>query len=447
MKPDLITQDFRVVSFDLNPPEFNFNYTIANRGEASSGNFNVGFYLSQDQFIDRTDTLLSPINSNTFFSNLDAGQNTDPLNTIVSLDGHILTGEYYLGMFIDNLDMVSESDEQNNTSSQVLRIMMEPDLKGSYFKIAPTSADAGNNIHVDFEISNDGLVSPSQAVKVDFFLSDNPDIDPDQDFLLHSEEVDRGVLNPHSSSGRLQANIDLEKPYSNFPYSGGDGTYYIGMVIDPNNNISEINEFNNSNGGKFLDYDSLDITNTSPPVTIQLPPSPRLNPRHTGIGDTDFDGNGPQLVAIPEVSIAPNGRSIEVTFEEITFKETKADGTSFSVRNATAAVYTLDDLFNDQGIQGYIFEELDDDGILEGENDKISSELDEYFFPELQAPGQRTYEDNDHDVNLIPGGDLISQYAVFGDADGGLFGGPDQPWLRVQAFKPIDVFLAPDPWL
>ena len=90
------------------------------------------------------------------------------------------------------------------------------------------------------------------------------------------------------------------------------------------------------------------------------------------------------------------------------------------------------------------FAELDNDGRREGENDKISSNSDEYVFPQQQRPGQRTYEDNNHDVDYLPGGDLISQYAVVGDTDGVLFGGPDQPILQVLAFNPIDVFLAPE---
>ena len=437
MQPDLVIQDFSVGFSNLNPPEFNFNYTIENRGEASSGNFNVGFYLSQDKLIDHTDTLLSPINSNTSFSNLDAGQNTDPLSSKAILDGRAITpGEYYVGIFIDNSEMVSESAEDNNTSSRLL----PTDLKSSYFNVTPTSAHPGDFIQVEFEIFNDSPFSPSQPVPVQFFLSDDHSIDPSRDFALGGLElVDPSLLNPYSGSGILQATLHLEFWFQNYPYSIGDGTYYIGMIIDPYHQIPERNNYSNN-----VDSDYLDITKTLPHITIQLPPSVGLDPKHTGTGDTDFDGNGPQLVAIPEVSITPDRRAIEVTFADITFKETKGDGTTFSARYVTALSYDLDDLFRDQGIQGYIFAELDNDGRREGENDKISSNSDEYVFPQQQRPGQRTYEDNNHDVDYLPGGDLISQYAVVGDTDGGLFGGPDQPILQVLAFNPIDVFLAPE---
>ena len=426
---------------------FEIDYEIVNIGDTPSGKFNVGFYISEDPTIgDPKDRFYNQV-----INNLDPGNGLDPQTITHSLDNNLTAGEYYVGMFVDDQNWVTEDNEANNIFSQVFSIKNFPNFTGTLLDINVNNsnnlvADVGQPeiVPVLYELVNFGLSAPNQSLEIDFFLSDDPHIDPYQDSWLYTDTIDKQFLNPGSRVQQFiqinleQADISLQDELGNYPYHRNDNDYtgnqeyYIGMVIDPDHNIQEINEFDNSNVGKRSDYDSLDIKNTlPPPLEIQLPQSQRLYAEHNTHGDTDFDGNGPKLRATPE--IIHSDEEIEVKFSQIMFKETKSDWTTFESNDVLAATYNLDDLFQEHGIQA---------GRFEFKEITQVSESDEYAFPEHALGQQRTYVDNNYSVDHRQGGDLISRYTIFGDRDGGAFGGDDEPWLQVD-FNPIEVVLAP----
>lgn len=148
------------------------------------------------------------------------------------------------------------------------------------------------------------------------------------------------------------------------------------------------------------------VTQTTRRIAIQ--PSPILfYPPHTG-GDTEFDGNGPDIDI--ETRLERAGSVLNITLRA-TFRETKSDWTTFSGQ-MTQRVFDVNTEHPGWDIQS------------------VHSE----FIDTLNVT------DFDHSVNSYPRQGLVSLYKVQGDDDGGIFGGDDKPWVQVF-FNPIELTL------
>lgn len=83
---------------------------VRNGGELASGSTRVAFFLSSDEEIDATDSLLGVRT----VAGLAVGAESSG-STTVSLPTSITPGSWWLGAIIDDTDAVTESDETNNT--------------------------------------------------------------------------------------------------------------------------------------------------------------------------------------------------------------------------------------------------------------------------------------------------------------------------------------------
>ncbi len=125
-----------------------------------------------------------------------------------------------------------------------------PDLAGDLFNVVPTQVLAGQSVDVDYRIQNADL-GDAAPFRVDFFLSRDPTITTG-DFLLDVENLP--VLNGGSTTSLPTKSLQLPPPTDSF--WNGDGTYYIGMIVDRFDFILESNEANNSNVGELIDLES-----------------------------------------------------------------------------------------------------------------------------------------------------------------------------------------------
>jgi hypothetical protein len=96
---------------------FNVNFQIKNTGTGATGTFRIGFYLSTDSTITTGDRLLGSSN----IISLAASANTGVLSTTLSLPDEFATvwagsQTYYIGMVVDSLNGVAESNESNNAN-------------------------------------------------------------------------------------------------------------------------------------------------------------------------------------------------------------------------------------------------------------------------------------------------------------------------------------------
>lgn len=94
--------------------------SASNSGNTTAGSFSIGFYLSEDSIITTSDTLL--IGSREYIASLDAEQTTIvPIND-VTLPDSMQCGQYFIGMLVDELNEVSEINENNNYRSKKITI-------------------------------------------------------------------------------------------------------------------------------------------------------------------------------------------------------------------------------------------------------------------------------------------------------------------------------------
>ena len=98
---------------------------------------------------------------------------------------------------------------------------------------------AGKNYNFNFGVQNTGT-SNSGAFNVGFYLSKDTNIDT-SDYFLSSSYI--SSLGAGSTTNLLQ-NLTLLSSDNSF--WNGQGTYYIGMIVDYQNSVTETNESNNN---------------------------------------------------------------------------------------------------------------------------------------------------------------------------------------------------------
>ncbi|MEQ8667884.1 MAG: right-handed parallel beta-helix repeat-containing protein, partial [Pirellulales bacterium] len=132
-----------------------------------------------------------------------------------------------------------------------------PDLRGSLFSSAPSALAPGSVTTLTYVLENIGQeVSPSSSVQ--FYLSRNSTITA-TDKLLGSEAVSSLAAGGNSGS---QTKV-LTLPEASDPFWQGNGTYYLGMIVDAADVVMEGNETNNANQGDGLDRASISVSGLS----------------------------------------------------------------------------------------------------------------------------------------------------------------------------------------
>jgi Ca2+-binding RTX toxin-like protein len=141
------------------------------------------------------------------------------------------------------------------------------ELLGRSFNVVPNSLEAGDSFDVDFEVQNFAGFGDAGAFDVDFYLSEDNDIDPSVDEYLGTYRVD-GLLD----GGVESDTVTLQLPDRNSLFWSGDRTYTIGLVVDGSNEVAESFEQNNSSLAVGFDQDTVGITipPNRVPTDIQL---------------------------------------------------------------------------------------------------------------------------------------------------------------------------------
>ncbi|MDE0708062.1 MAG: hypothetical protein OSB33_03845, partial [Candidatus Poseidoniales archaeon] len=165
---------------------------------------------------------------------------------MATLPTSITPGTYYVGLYVDYGDYISETDENNNivasSSAQLTVIDCGPDLEPTSLT-GPTSGVRGGTAQVSVQIANVGM---EDAPNVDYsiYLSSDSSISGGgNDVFIGSD-----VVNSISQSGSWSGNVNL-----GIPSNLGDGCWYWGIIVDPNDSITEMDETNNAmpSSGQF----------------------------------------------------------------------------------------------------------------------------------------------------------------------------------------------------
>ena len=164
---------------------------------------------------------------------------------MATLPASITPGTYYIGLYVDYGDYISETDENNNivasTSAHLTVIDCGPDLEPTSVS-GPTSGVRGGIAQVSVQIANVGM---EDATNVDYsiYLSSDSSISGGNDVFIGSD-----VANSVASGASWSGNVNL-----GIPSNLGDGCWYWGIIVDPNDSITEMDETNNAmpSSGQF----------------------------------------------------------------------------------------------------------------------------------------------------------------------------------------------------
>ena len=165
---------------------------------------------------------------------------------MATLPTSITPGTYYVGLYVDYGDYISETDENNNivasSSAQLTVIDCGPDLEPTSVS-GPISGVRGGTAQVSVQIANVGL---EDATNVDYsiYLSSDSTISGSGNDVLIGSDVANSIAQGNTWSGNINLGI---------PSNLGDGCWYWGIIVDPNDSIIEMDETNNAmpSSGQF----------------------------------------------------------------------------------------------------------------------------------------------------------------------------------------------------
>ena len=229
----------------------------------STQDSNLHFYVSPDKEITNHDIF---IGSQRFNHDLAAGDYGKGTANLILPDYFpaIDHGTYYVGVIVDGDHEIKENNEANNQNSGYLVDFdgtggsfdkyhdSVPDLTNSYFNIVSGGHGAGKNVKVEYSAANLSHVKTGRFA-VGFYISDNEYISTN-DALIGYHEFTHG-LDAYGDTGILNHYLTLPSADHEFWKYKGNGTYFIGAIVDPGNFRHEYSESNNANVGYKFDSD------------------------------------------------------------------------------------------------------------------------------------------------------------------------------------------------
>ncbi len=267
--PDLRGDYFNVVQEPLKAGDaFDVNFRVRNAGPSAAPSSNVKFYLSSDNTIAPDDYYLGSYALPT----LGGATTTSTLSKRLRLPFQGATywngnQKYYIGMIVDADDQVIESDGANNRNTREfadydgvdISDTFLPDPLGAYFNVVQEPLDAGDNFTVTFQVRNAGAAAAGHT-DVGIYISRDSNISSLNDRLLGTYSF--SSLAAGATSATSTAFLRLPAPGD--PFWAADTTYYIGMIIDPDDDVIESRDSNNANQAEFKDWDRVAVSGTSP---------------------------------------------------------------------------------------------------------------------------------------------------------------------------------------
>jgi len=321
--PDFLVSYSNVVGASGSPGSLiSVSYLIGNNGNGTNQPFALRFYLSNDSVLDNdnddTDAIGDLIISTINYSGLSAGGLSSvtqpmylPLCPNFSYQGD---GTYYVLLKVDADDQVAENNENNNYGTDTITInILDPDLVGYdgrgssnsvlqtiFFDAKGDNLAWSDKIDVKYGVwNNSGQCAGEFLIK--FYLSADTTFGEANDYLIASADYTSGLPGLGIGPSNVGDYEEIGLPLTN-PLAGSPTTVYVGMVIDVDGEVTEVNEDNNKNYLPFLDYDST-------PLTI-VDPVPDIHPSDSSIDFGLIKDDGPgQSSSTRTLTLTNNGKA------------------------------------------------------------------------------------------------------------------------------------------
>ncbi len=220
----------------------------------------------------------------------------------------------WLRVNVDSMSVINEVNENNNSevSATATRLLLgAPDVAVERVTTNVATAAAGGDVIVYSRIKNVGG-EVANNVDIAVMLSTNPVISR-QDVQLATWNV---TINPGQT---INATTTVT-----IPAGANSGTYYLGTVADPDNNIVELNESNNGRAS----LDTVDIAGGA--LAISTTALPRGYTRETYVGILLANGATPPYTWEITMGSLPDGLRIVADSGELYGRPTTEETQTFT---------------------------------------------------------------------------------------------------------------------
>ena len=246
---------------------------------ANSGTFYWAMYLSSDSTITSND---EQVGSDQYESSITGGSySTDTLSTTNRIPSSINPGTYYWGFLIDVRTDVDEQSETNNAYTCSTQITIEddlPDLVADSVGTSTSSVVMGDTISVTYRIENDGH-DYSGSFYWKLYLSTDTTITSNDVYI---DEFSQSSISSGYYSSGTKYSVQI-------PTGINPGYYYLGMIADNRNSVTELDETNNivADTGRLDVEEQADLApdNPSGPTSAYTGDTVNLNWRIDNDGD------------------------------------------------------------------------------------------------------------------------------------------------------------------
>jgi subtilase family serine protease len=232
--------DLQVTSLSVNPlaqgrgGQFTLSYTLENTGKASAGGFTVRFFYSTLPILTASAVDLGKAVTVSGIDALSASPATGAAKVTLTVPTSLQLGPGYVGVWIDVNNTVNESVENNNTRVTAFRVVSPlPDVTVDSFRVTPGAALVGTKVKFQAQIRNIGL-KDATTLRYSLYYSTDASVTT-SDTLLGSYVL---PLLARGQSVSLSQTVTL-------PASLAAGSGVIGLLLDPLQALSEVDEANN----------------------------------------------------------------------------------------------------------------------------------------------------------------------------------------------------------
>ncbi|MGA1842558.1 MAG: carboxypeptidase regulatory-like domain-containing protein [bacterium] len=216
---------------------------IENIGTSDSKELSIGIYLSEDPVISPDDILLT--DGQQSVSGLDAGSSMDVnlSDWMIRIPANISEGPYYIGALLDNYGDIREKEEENNSAAIPIKVGATSGQANLYvisFK-GPSSASTGQAIgsSISLKIGNNGQTNAGQfSVGVYLLQILQPPPWPVNQLLAGGRKTVYSLLPGATVQIPFDSSVSI-------PTGIPPGSYYIGVLIDDTEQVTETFESDN----------------------------------------------------------------------------------------------------------------------------------------------------------------------------------------------------------
>lgn len=227
--PNLVPANLTAAPVAFVNRPYRVSLAIQNTDDAASGTFRYAVYIARGGIL---------LNSTPVFTSMPltvAANQAIQIDQDITLPVGTATGSAQLGVYVDFDDVVAETEEGDNIAILPQNIIVSdlvPDVTAEIVATA-TAAAAGENFAVTRILSNVG-VADAPTFEYGYFASVDSVITPD--------DIPLATLTSSLAEGGSAYGIDV----ITIPATVLGGTYWVGLYVDPNQRLQEIDETNNA---------------------------------------------------------------------------------------------------------------------------------------------------------------------------------------------------------